>query len=54
MRQWKWDRGWLQHRAQEEEDKPRAQDRDQWLVGWHMQVLEHRTRQATQMQVQQK
>ena len=53
--EWNWDRTWLQHRAQEEEVKPRARQRDQWLriVGWHMRVLEHRTRQAMRMQVQQ-
>ena len=51
---WNWHRGRLQHRAQSEEVKLRAPERDPGLrvVGWHMQVLAHRTRQAMRVQVQ--
>ena len=47
-------RGWLQHWAQAEEVKPRAQERDPWLriMGRHVQGLEHGTRQGVRMRVQ--
>ena len=53
--EWNWDRGWLHHKAQEEAVALRVREGDQGLrmVGWHMQGLKHRARQAVRVQVQQ-
>ena len=53
--QWDWDRGWPQHRAQEEGDEPQTWEWEQRIkiVWWHAQVPERRTRHAMPVQVQQ-